>query len=791
MKRMLIILLSLISVFILIPGGGAARAGRLPGSPAAPPVVDAPQSPIGTGFTYQGVVKKDGLPYSGSCSFAFSLWDSAAGGLQVGSTLTQTLTVSDGLFIANLDFGSGRFNGQQRWLEVKVRCPAASGAYVSLGRQELSAAPYALYATSAPWSGITSRPAGLDDGDNDTLAGLGGACGLNQVPKWNGAGWSCLPDDDQLAGLTCNPNEIPRWNGSAWVCSIDGVSLKNTLIVAQSGGQYTSINSALSSITNARSDNPYLIWVGPGVYTETFTLPSYVHLLGAGQEVTIIRHNRYLNAGGGTINLAAHSSLRDLTVENYGGGSGNIYTAIYATNGITDTLVQNVTARATGSAGNKQTIYVYGARTDTILKDVTAQARGAGDNYALVIENGAHARVDSGVYTALGGDNACGIQVFNFASLDADSPSISGTNAGTYNFGLELFTYARANLFGGKYQARAGEQTIGINITDSNLLADSIEVEATQAATRNYGLQSILLTGSMTTTLRDSNLLAAGGEFATGVYRHNSQFISEGNRIRAQDATDSTIGFHNTGTSPYQYASRLSGDRIEASAEAGSQIVGILNSTWLVADEVMAHAEDKLSPALAANVYGLLSTLGSVDLHGGVYQAEYGNQATGIMTIETNLNAWEVTALGSMGDHAAIGLACTTTSFCEIWGGSYRGKFAKSGAAIGIQVLNAALFNGQDFNAQGLAGLTSTGLEVPVPTPPNSINIHQAVLEGATNSVMAAPAPYIMVSIYNTQLIGGPAVPPAPAPPATPTIQCTLTSRTGIVGVTTNTGSCP
>ena len=47
----------------------------------------------------------------------------------------------------------------------------------SFSRQELTAAPYAIYATAsgsanyaygAPWSGITERPAGLDDGDDDT-----------------------------------------------------------------------------------------------------------------------------------------------------------------------------------------------------------------------------------------------------------------------------------------------------------------------------------------------------------------------------------------------------------------------------------------------------------------------------------------------------------------------------------------------------------------------------------------------------------------------------------------------
>ena len=57
-----------------------------------------------------------------------------------------------------------------------MQCPGDLGPS-SFTRQELTAAPYAIYATAsgsanyaygAPWSGITERPAGLDDGDDDT-----------------------------------------------------------------------------------------------------------------------------------------------------------------------------------------------------------------------------------------------------------------------------------------------------------------------------------------------------------------------------------------------------------------------------------------------------------------------------------------------------------------------------------------------------------------------------------------------------------------------------------------------
>ena len=80
-----------------------------------------------------------------------------------------------------------------------MRCPAGSGSYTTVGnRQELTATPYALYATaagSAPWSGLTGVPAGFADGaDNDVVGGL--SCAGGQVAKWSGTAWTCAADND-------------------------------------------------------------------------------------------------------------------------------------------------------------------------------------------------------------------------------------------------------------------------------------------------------------------------------------------------------------------------------------------------------------------------------------------------------------------------------------------------------------------------------------------------------------------------------------------------------------------
>lgn len=41
---------------------------------------DSPQAVLGSGFTYQGLLNKDGSPASGQCDMQFSLWNAASGG---------------------------------------------------------------------------------------------------------------------------------------------------------------------------------------------------------------------------------------------------------------------------------------------------------------------------------------------------------------------------------------------------------------------------------------------------------------------------------------------------------------------------------------------------------------------------------------------------------------------------------------------------------------------------------------------------------------------------------------
>ncbi|CAG0932276.1 hypothetical protein TFLX_02515 [Thermoflexales bacterium] len=113
--------------------------------------------PVGASFTYQGRLKNAHGPVNGNCDFQFSLWDRSGtgtpptGGIQIGAVETQTnVAVTDGLFNVVLNFtgafGPTAFQGDGRWLQIAVRCPAGGvGLYATLSpRQPLWATPYAV-----------------------------------------------------------------------------------------------------------------------------------------------------------------------------------------------------------------------------------------------------------------------------------------------------------------------------------------------------------------------------------------------------------------------------------------------------------------------------------------------------------------------------------------------------------------------------------------------------------------------------------------------------------------------
>jgi len=139
----------------------------------------ATMASMGTAFTYQGQLRKNGVPVNATCSFQFSLFDGpGVGATQIGTTQTKSgVSVTNGLFtIPDLDFGSGAFNGEARWLAIAVQCPGDSSHTTLSPRQALTPAPYAL-ALPGLWTQQNTTSPNLIGGyhGNQVTAGAVGA----------------------------------------------------------------------------------------------------------------------------------------------------------------------------------------------------------------------------------------------------------------------------------------------------------------------------------------------------------------------------------------------------------------------------------------------------------------------------------------------------------------------------------------------------------------------------------------------------------------------------------------
>lgn len=112
------------------------------------PLVVEPANPyalVSSAFTYQGKLSSGGGLVNGNCDFLWDLYAATSSGASLASDSSLNQAVINGLFTVVIDVPSSVIDGNGRYMEIQVRCPAGSGAYTTLTpRQELYAAPYAL-----------------------------------------------------------------------------------------------------------------------------------------------------------------------------------------------------------------------------------------------------------------------------------------------------------------------------------------------------------------------------------------------------------------------------------------------------------------------------------------------------------------------------------------------------------------------------------------------------------------------------------------------------------------------
>jgi hypothetical protein len=430
----------------------------------------APLAAMGTAFTYQGQLKDSGGAVNGTCDLQFGLWDALTLGAQIGVTQTKTtVTIANGLFTTQIDFGADRFNGEARWLATTVRCPEATGSYIPLTpRQPLTPAPYALYASNANL---------LDGQDSSAFVTLSGAQTVSGLKTFS-AGVRFADATTQTSAA-----KTPE----------------NVIVVAKSGGDFTTITAARNSIADASATNRYLIYVAPGTYTEAVTMKPYVDIEGAGELATKITRAGSAATNTGTVVGANNAELRFLTVENTGGGANAI--AIY-NNGVQPRLT-HITASASG--GTTTNYGIFNTSASLTMVDVTASASGGATNYGVY--NISSSPTMNGVTATGAGGTSQNYGVVNLASSSPRMTDVTATaSGGTNNYGVYSSSSASLAMTDVTVKAMGGTNNYGLYNSYSWVTVNNSFISANGGTGSNIGIKNLATSDAYVLKVNNSQI---------------------------------------------------------------------------------------------------------------------------------------------------------------------------------------------------------------------------------------------------------------------------------------------
>jgi hypothetical protein len=340
----------------------------------------------GTAFTYQGRLMAGTGPANGSYDLRFALFDAVSAGTQVSLLVTNSpVSVSNGLFTVTLDFGAN-FPGADRWLEIAVRTNGSGTFSLLAPRQQLTPAPYAIFAASVSTNGLAAgaygnavtfnnaansfsgNGASLTSVNASLLGGLGAPSFWNLGGNTGTAGAFLGTADSQPLELIAGNQRVLRFETTVEsLGGFDFVYAVNTLGGAFGNGIFNGVVGG--TIAGGGSKHLFSAEVSPNIVLDNYGTiggglnntagsgdgdPTTARAATVGGGENNLAYGCYSLVGGGATNTAG--STNSVVV----GGAGNgIFDATFGIGGIPAFPVAFTTGSAIGGGENNAVLAHY------------------------------------------------------------------------------------------------------------------------------------------------------------------------------------------------------------------------------------------------------------------------------------------------------------------------------------------------------------------------------------------------------------------------------------------------
>lgn len=501
-------------------------------------------TPQGTGFTFQGRIEQDGLPFSGSCDLQFALYSDSAAASQVGSTdtLAAPVAVANGRFSAVVNatgaFGGEAFDGDRRWLEVGVRCPAGNGNFETLEPlTELTPVPYATFAMdSASLGGFPAEAyaryarviivnSGGTDAENGArlVAAMAEASAITpgrvllllEPGRFVLSAPLVVNSTTDIAGIEGGASTITNNSGQPTLQTVGGTVLSNLLIGGSVGPgavlEHTSGPLELNSVSLSATNAGFLL---------RSAAPS------PNADITLNQSSLYSTCITGTCMAVQGTGVsrfyfKDTDVYVGGISQANFVIAVQAASYLT---VTGGTITASGRNGSLGAIAI----------DANGSSPGISIERAAVSATG----------SAGAGGGLTAIRSSHALLVDRSTISASGFN-GAFNFGID--TSNTLTLRDSRVLSHGGTQRMGLYLSDGGShLIERSSIEVTGSDSGSPGIQQ----ADGVLTIRQSHISAATAstplfvQSGTATIVHSSLYGTTITGATCAATTDEAFAFH-------------------------------------------------------------------------------------------------------------------------------------------------------------------------------------------------------------------------------------------------------